>query len=1386
MTKRTGTRRGCERASGVVGTRAVKGAVLRLGFLVDPNRRSPLSELSLDPIIYRSETAQTGGRVQRINVYKRKACFELGAWLFVCLCVGMSFIAQAQTLPNLPSGLSSTTYSASGTLTNCASVVPSPTSCNGVMLNSNANATLMSGSQIVLGPGFTADASNSVTTLMMLIGAPPPLVITSASLPNHPVNVSYSQQLTATGGTGIYSWSLASGSLPAGLYLSSNGLISGAPSAAGPFSFTVRVTDTWPNTATALVTLNIWDFYLTAQPSSQTVNSGSSAQVAVTINPVGGFSEDVILSAAPASGVTFSLNPATQSSTMTVPAGYGTQTYTIYGTVPEWSGLSAHQVSATFTFGTSTPSVSCSASPNIVPPGQQTTFTAYPSGGSPPYTLTWSGVVMGSGEQKTFQSPSSGAYTANISVLDAHGVTGANNSCTVTVQSQSSGSLTIISNSPLPAATLGSSYSTFLAATGGTPPYTWSVTSGSLPSGLTLSATGRISGTPTSSGTSFFALQVADVNGLHVSGSVSLAVSRLPSNLSVSCSTSGPVSPGAMVTFSANVTGGVAPYTYFWAGAVSGIGPTASASFGQVGTYAGALTVTDASGASGPASCSAAVVQIVSVPYNCQAYYAYNPGTLFLYPDGTIFAYWDFYIDSVGVGGGASVSDWSGAVNSAILTVPGGLTVPPGSQFGPTSSGWVTSPTPAAVQQPPSTTSVSALGFGEYQVSADFQAMNANCGSSPLLPLGTPTDLGTLAGSIDEPPPTLSGLSPSSGAVGVVVTGITASGVELSGTSAVVITDQSGDPATSIIPSFYVQDDNTVNLTLDLSGAAGSAVTPGVYNVALTSYGVNTGPQDFEVVDAAPYITGIQGPYMIGSTPYISIYGTNFGTDCPLASGIPCPGAAVAMCQTASPNPCGPSNNGADVLPTATYWSQNQVNAALQIEPAAAGLYDVQITSPGASGNGFLSTTDVPSGGTSQRKTMAITPTTYNLSVTWNNSDGNGSTLSANACAYISAGPPPQMPTIVAKIVDQNNQPVAGSATWQMKTVFYYKTRGVPIPPAKVGPVIDAPTGPATQNNPPGGPASGSTTYTWTPGSFQSILGGSSEIDWTYTPPGGGPLPAQVFDFMICGSNPDYYDATSALSAASPTYNRVYWFAPNIADHETSMSQFCDGSSRTAGAPLCNNSTIPIGQPIRARGAGYGIGQLDPVPPVPGCTVNCNPPSLWNWQANVQNMLGIIDGFAGAQLDSGGNSSTIIQAYPLWFRYVRWWQAYNASPAGKTNPVTAPSETDGYPTVSPASYCTLTAPTAGGAATSYTGLPNTYWYGDGILMKQYGRGYGSSVKPNSSYTYLRTYIYFDPVANQFAYYQINQGDVHNVPYEFCTCSDPSQTLPDPNCRHSTP
>jgi hypothetical protein len=75
-------------------------------------------------------------------------------------------------------------------------------------------------------------------------GTPPtPVTISTKTLTQGTVNTGFSATLAATGGSGTYTWSVSSGTLPAGLTLSSAGLITGTPTAAGLSNFTVQAAD---------------------------------------------------------------------------------------------------------------------------------------------------------------------------------------------------------------------------------------------------------------------------------------------------------------------------------------------------------------------------------------------------------------------------------------------------------------------------------------------------------------------------------------------------------------------------------------------------------------------------------------------------------------------------------------------------------------------------------------------------------------------------------------------------------------------------------------------------------------------------------------------------------------------------------------------------------------------------------------------------------------------------------------------------------------------------------------------------------------------------------------------------------------------------------------
>jgi hypothetical protein len=106
--------------------------------------------------------------------------------------------------------------------------------------------------QVADSVGTTATKSLSIT-----ISASSALAITTTSpLPGATTGVSYTTLLTATGGTTPYTWSLQSGTLPAGLAISGQ-TITGTPSAAGASSFVLKVTDNVAATATLSASLTV-------------------------------------------------------------------------------------------------------------------------------------------------------------------------------------------------------------------------------------------------------------------------------------------------------------------------------------------------------------------------------------------------------------------------------------------------------------------------------------------------------------------------------------------------------------------------------------------------------------------------------------------------------------------------------------------------------------------------------------------------------------------------------------------------------------------------------------------------------------------------------------------------------------------------------------------------------------------------------------------------------------------------------------------------------------------------------------------------------------------------------------------------------------------------
>jgi uncharacterized repeat protein (TIGR01451 family) len=93
--------------------------------------------------------------------------------------------------------------------------------------------------------------------------------------------------------------------------------------------------------------------------------------------------------------------------------------------------------------------------------------------------------------------------------------------------------VSVTTSGQLPDARVGRAYSTRLAATGGTAPYSWTTTDGALPAGLRLSGDGNLSGTPVADGSTTFTAQATDSTGQAATRTFSLSVARAPADLAV-------------------------------------------------------------------------------------------------------------------------------------------------------------------------------------------------------------------------------------------------------------------------------------------------------------------------------------------------------------------------------------------------------------------------------------------------------------------------------------------------------------------------------------------------------------------------------------------------------------------------------------------------------------------------------------------------------------------------------------------------------------------------------------------------------------------------------------------------------------------------------------
>ncbi len=456
---------------------------------------------------------------------------SLGGFTYAAPPVASSFTATA-----IAYGSGASSISLTGHATNSPTIynVGSATTAQGGMVSVNNSGVASYTPPIGFrgNDAFTFTATNAGGTSSPATVTVPvlnPVISITTTLPQGTAVQAYSQNLTASGGKAPYTFSttLASGSLPAGLTLGSSGVISGTPTAAGDFTFTVTGTDSSTGTGPATFTSSIISLHINApgisiSPTTLPAPVINTAYTPVTFSATGG-----------SGGYTFSLDSGTLPAGMTLTgdtlsgtataAGnfsftikavdglsfIGTQSYSF--TVDALTAPTANPVSATFAANSSanpvTLDITGAAADTVAVDTQAVHGTATASGTSITYTPT-----------PGYSGSDSFTYTANNG-----GGTSTPATVSVTVSAPTL-ALSPVSGS-LTAGVVGVAYATqTLTAADGTAPYSYAVTSGSLPAGLTLDADGTLSGTPTASGPSSFTVTATDDLGATGSANYTLAV----------------------------------------------------------------------------------------------------------------------------------------------------------------------------------------------------------------------------------------------------------------------------------------------------------------------------------------------------------------------------------------------------------------------------------------------------------------------------------------------------------------------------------------------------------------------------------------------------------------------------------------------------------------------------------------------------------------------------------------------------------------------------------------------------------------------------------------------------------------------------------------------
>ena len=373
-----------------------------------------------------------------------------------------------------------------------------------------------------------------------------PVQVSFSVLPTGLVNAPYG----ITPFYGAATVKLVSGALPPGISLQSTGSLDGTAAQAGTYSFTLTATGFGGDTLTHTFTLVVVaPFSITISPSfSFSVNQPAIIPWLVT----GGVAPYFASVTGQPDGMVLA---ADYMSLVGTPSRAGT--FRVVVTMIDQA--SPRQQAATTVLVLAPLSVG----PLTAPARQNNAFSASLSvtGGMPPYTWRMTAGALPAGLSLSAAGLISGLITAapgnyafTVSVTDSRAST-VSSALSLLVTGPALGTQS------LPHAQVGVSYAQSLKATGGTPAYVWSVSSGSLPAGLMLDrATGIVGGIASAAGSYSFLARVADSFGSFADATFAIVVDAAQLSLTAQAPATG--NAGSPYQVSLSAAGGVAPYRF--------------------------------------------------------------------------------------------------------------------------------------------------------------------------------------------------------------------------------------------------------------------------------------------------------------------------------------------------------------------------------------------------------------------------------------------------------------------------------------------------------------------------------------------------------------------------------------------------------------------------------------------------------------------------------------------------------------------------------------------------------------------------------------------------------------------------------------------------------